>query len=93
MGSLRDLAARLRAKAEAPAPPPAQPQPATLRVVIEADGEAALARLTPSLPRGVTCPRCHTGRRWWWRAGRPGTLSCGACIPPPNGEAVKWHAT
>lgn len=93
MGSLRDLAARLRAQAEAPAPPLARPQPAASRAMMEADGEAALARLAPSLPPGVTCPRCHTGRRWWWRAGRPGTHSCGDCLPPAEGEAVEWHTT
>lgn len=93
MGSLRDLAARLRAQTEAAAPPPARPQPAASRAMMEADGAAALARLAPSLPAGVTCPRCHTGRRWWWRAGRPGTLSCGDCIPPPEGEKTMWFTT
>lgn len=93
MGSLRDLAARLRAQAEAPAPSPAAVVPAALRAVIVADGTEALARLAPSLPAGATCPRCHTGRRWWWRAGRPGTLYCGDCIPPPKGEAAGWHTT
>jgi hypothetical protein len=82
MGSLRDLAARLRAQEEAAAPPPAAVMPVL-----------ALARLAPSLPAGATCPRCGVGRRWWWRTGRPGTLSCGDCIPPPKGEAVEWHAT
>jgi hypothetical protein len=93
MGSLRDLAARLRAQAVAAAPPPALPQPVDPWGLTDRDREAALARLAPSLPPGVTCPRCHTGRRWWWRVGRPGTLSCGDCIPPPKGEMLEWHTT